>query len=122
LKNGKIEIKDGRLSARQPGVLNYRPSKLPDALASAGGSVELALQALSDFHYDKLTLAIDKSSTGEGTVLLQLEGQNPAVMSGQVFHFNIRVDSNFDRLADIALASLRSAEELLRRATRRATP
>ncbi len=122
LKNGKVEIKGGRLSAREPGVLNYRPSKLPDALASAGGSVELALQALSDFHYDILTLALDKSSAGDGTVLLQLEGQNPAVMSGQVFHFNIRIDSNFDRLADIALASLRSAEELLRRAARRVTP
>ena len=122
LKNGKVEIKGGRLTAREPGVLNYRPSKLPDALASAGGSVELALQALSDFHYDKLALALDKSATGEGTVLLQLEGQNPAVMSGQVFHFNIRVDSNFDRLADIALTSLRSAQELLRRATRRVAP
>jgi hypothetical protein len=118
LKNGKIEITGGRLTARKPGVLSYRPSKLPDALASAGESVALALQALSDFRYDKLVLALDKSATGEGTVLLQLDGQNPAVMS----HFNIRVDSNFDRLADIALASLRSAQELLRRATRRATP
>ncbi len=122
LKNGKIEIKGGRLAARAPGVLNYRPSKLPDALTSAGESVTLALQALSDFHYDKLVLAIDKSDTGEGIVLLQLEGQNPAVLSGQPFHFNIRVESNFDRLADIALTSLRSAEDLLRRATRRITP
>ncbi len=122
LKNGKIEIKGGRLAARAPGVLNYRPSKLPEALTSAGESVTLALQALSDFHYDKLVLAIDKSDTGEGTVLLQLEGQNPAVLSGQPFHFNIRVESNFDRLADIALTSLKSAEDLLRRATRRITP
>jgi len=122
LKNGKIEIKGGRLEARAPGVLNYRPSKLPDALTSAGESVTLALQALSDFHYDKLVLAIDKSETGDGTVLLQLEGQNPAVMSGQAFHFNIKVESNFDRLADIALTSLRSAQDLLRRAARRATP
>ena len=122
LRNGKIEIKGGRLAARGPGVVNYRPSKLPDALTSAGESVTLALQALSDFHYDKLVLAVDKSDTGEGTVLLQLEGQNPAVLSGQPFHFNIRVESNFDRLADIALASLRSAQDLLRRAARRATP
>jgi hypothetical protein len=122
LKNGKVEITGGHLAARKPGVLSYRPSKLPDALASAGESVALALQALSDFHYDKLVLALDKGATGEGAVLLQLDGQNPAVMSGQPFHFNIRVDSNFDRLADIALASLRSAQELLRRATRRTTP
>ena len=122
LKNGKIEIKGGHLAARAPGVLNYRPSSLPNALTSAGESVTLVLQALSDFHYDKLALALDKSDTGEGTVLLQLDGQNPALMSGQPFLFNIRVESNFDRLADIALASLKSAEDLLRRATRRATP
>ena len=120
--NGQIEIKAGHLTAREPGMLNYRPSQLPDALASAGSSVELALQTLSDFHYDKLDLALDKSATGEGTVLLHLEGQNPAVMSGQVFHFNIRLESNFDRLADIALRSLRSAQALLRSAARRAMP
>jgi hypothetical protein len=120
--NGKVEIKAGRLAAREPGVLNYRPSSLPDALASAGSSVELALQVLSDFHYDKLELGLDKADTGEGSALLHLEGQNPAVMSGQIFHFNIRLESNFDRLADIALTSLRSAEALLRGAARRATP
>jgi len=43
-------------------------------------------------------------------------------LQGQVFNFNIRIDSNFDRLADIALLSLRSAEELLRRAATGTNP
>jgi len=55
-------------------------------------------------------------------VVLHLEGANPAVMSGQVFNFNISLESNFDRLADIAMLSLRSAEDLLRRAARRVAP
>jgi hypothetical protein len=82
--------------------------------------MELALQVLGDFQYEHLMLDLDKSSDGGGTVLLQLEGRNPAVMSGQAFNFNIRIDSNFDRLAGYALVSLRSAQELLRRAARRA--
>jgi dicarboxylate transporter DctA-like protein len=116
LKGGTVAISGGRLAARNPGVLSYQPSTLPPEIAKAGGSVELALKALSDFHYDTLALDLDKSSGGEGTVLLRLQGHNPAVMSGQPFNFNIRIDSNFDRLADYALLSLRSAQELLRKA------
>jgi hypothetical protein len=122
VESGKVAIAGGRLTAREPGVLSYRPGSLPPEIAKAGGSVELALQALSDFQYDRLTLELDKSSGGEGTVLLRLEGRNPALMSGQPFNFNIRIDSNFDRLADYALLSLRSAQELLRRAAGRAGP
>jgi len=121
-KAGKVTIKAGKLAARGPGTLSYKPEKLQDQIAQAGDSVQLAMQALSDFHYDKLSLELDKSETGEGTVMLHLEGSNPAVLQGQVFNFNIRIDSNFDRLADIALLSLRSAEELLRRAATGTNP
>jgi hypothetical protein len=121
-KAGKVTIKAGKLAARGPGTLSYKPEKLPDQIAQAGDSVQLAMQALSDFQYDKLSLELDKSETGEGTVMLHLEGSNPAVLQGQVFNFNIRIDSNFDRLADIALLSLKSAEELLRRAATKASP
>jgi hypothetical protein len=119
LHGGELAIAGGKLAAKEPGLINYRPSALPPEIAGAGSSVELTLQALSDFHYDTLSLDLDKSASGEGTVLLHIEGSNPAFMSGQVFHFNIRIDSNFDRLADLALLSLRSAEDLLRRAARR---
>jgi Dicarboxylate transport len=121
-KAGEVTINGGKLTARGPGTLSYKPEKLPDQIAQAGESVQLAMQALSDFHYDKLSLELDKSETGEGTVMLHLEGSNPAVLQGQVFNFNIRIDSNFDRLADIALLSLKSAEELLRRAATGTNP
>jgi hypothetical protein len=121
-KAGKLAIAGGRLASRAAGVISYKPSKLPAEIAEAGQSVQLALQVLGDFHYDSLTLELDKAESGEGTVMLRLQGRNPAVMSGQAFNFNIRIDSNFDRLAHIATLSLRSAEELLYRAARRAAP
>lgn len=117
LQNGKIAIKAGRLMARGPGVLRYKPDKVPDQIASAGESVALMMQALSDFHYDSLSLDLDKAPTGEGTVLLRLKGSNPAVMDNQAFNFNIRIDSNFDRLINLALMSLGSAQELLQKAS-----
>jgi hypothetical protein len=120
--DGKLTVTGGKLAARAPGTLRYQPQKLPEQIAAAGESVDLALRALGDFRYDRLALELDKSEGGEGTVMLRMQGNNPAVLSGQAFNFNIRVDSNFDRLADVALLSLRSAQDLLRRAAGRAEP
>ena len=119
VKGGQIAVSGGKLAAREPGVLSYRPGALPPEIAAAGDSVDLALRALGDFHYDALALELDKGAGGEGVVLLRLQGRNPAVMSGQAFNFNIRIESNFDRLAGYALLSLRSAQDLLRRAAGR---
>ena len=122
VEGGKVAIAGGKLVARGPGVISFRPGVLPPEIAQAGESVDLALKALANFHYTKLTLTLDKAETGEGTVLLQLEGNNPDLLSGQPFNFNIRIDSNFDRLAEYALLSIRSAEDLLRRAAGRTGP
>lgn len=119
VKGSQVAIEKGNLKAREAGTLRYRPESLPEAISKSHSSVELAFQALTDFHYDKLDLSLDKDVNGDGTVMLHLQGQNPAVMSGQPFNFNIRVDSNFDRLAEYALVSIRSAQELLNRAARR---
>ncbi|MGH9811195.1 MAG: intermembrane phospholipid transport protein YdbH family protein [Terriglobia bacterium] len=119
LEDRIVTVNAGRLAANGPGLLRYQPRTLPTEIAAAGESVELVLRALSDFHYESLTLDLDKSGSGEGAVLLHLKGNNPAVLSGQAFNFNIRLESNFDRLVDYALLSVRSMGELLRRAARR---
>jgi hypothetical protein len=113
-----VTVSAGRLAAKGPGLLRYQPRTLPAEIAAAGESVSLTLQALSDFHYESLTLDLDKNGSGEGTVLLRLKGNNPAVLPGQAFNINIRLESNFDRLVDYALLSLRSMGELLHRAAR----
>jgi hypothetical protein len=118
MRGGTVTINAGKLAAEGSGVLSYKPDKVPQEIAGAGGSVALALEALSDFHYDSLTFEFDKSAGGEGTVTVRLSGSNPAVLQGQLFNFNIRIDSNFDRLASYALLGLTSAQELLRRAAR----
>jgi len=121
-KGDKLAVSGGKLAARGAGILSYKPGRLPPQIAEAGNWMRLTLQALSDFHYDKLTLDLDKAESGEGTVLLHLEGRNPALMSGHPFIFNIRLESNFHHLADIAMLSLRSAADLLRRSARRVPP
>jgi hypothetical protein len=113
-----VRVDDAALQASGPGVLNYKSDTAPKALASAGEEVAEALHALEDFHYETLSLKVDEESNGAGTVLLALQGANPAVMSGQPFNINIKLESNFDRLADLALEGLGATRTLLRRAER----
>ncbi|MDD3444820.1 MAG: YdbH domain-containing protein, partial [Zavarzinia sp.] len=112
----EVAITDAQLSARGPGVLRYRPDNLPPQIAQAGAEVDLVLRALADFHYDSLGLTFGKAVGGEGFVRLAMAGANPAVMDSQPFNFNIRIESNFARLADLVLLGLRSAQDLLGRA------
>lgn len=117
---GKIAISGGRLAARGPGRISYRPADLPPQIAQSGDAVDLTLRVLSGFQYEKLSLDLDKRADGEGTVLLTMHGRNPDVEADQPFNFNIRIESNFDRLVELALVSLTSAQQLLDQAARSA--
>lgn len=122
LAGGRVRISQGKIAATGPGVLNYKSDKLPQEITGAGEQMQLALHALDDFHYDSLALELDENVSGEGSALLHLQGNNPAVLKGQKFNFNIRIESNFDRLTDLALRSMTSAQELLRQAERSMRP
>jgi Dicarboxylate transport len=103
-------------------VLRYKPERLPPQIAAAGEQVALALRALGDFHYESLALDLDKSAGGDGKVMLRVTGRNPDVDPGQEFIFNIALASNFDRLAELAVLSIRSAQQVLRDAAGRVRP
>ncbi len=115
LDGGRVTVHDGRLAGEGPGVLHFRSDALPASLASGGKDVEAAIKALEDFRYDSLALELESGPGGEGTALLHLGGSNPAVEAGRRFNFNIRLESDFDRLTALALRSMSAMEELLRR-------
>ncbi|MEE9301232.1 MAG: YdbH domain-containing protein, partial [Alphaproteobacteria bacterium] len=113
VKNG-IEVRGGRLAAAGPGVLRYAGSEVEQVLEAREDTVGLMIQALSDFHYEELTLALDKEFSGDGTVLVHMKGSNPAVLEGYPFVFNINFSSNFDRLAALIRDALATAESALK--------
>jgi len=113
--DGRVRVANGALTASGPGVLRFKSDALPKEISGAGQPVQLALDALTDFHYETLALELNQASSGEGTILLKLHGSNPAVLEGHPFAFNIKLESNFDRLTDLALRSMTAAQELLRR-------
>ncbi len=118
-----VTITGGRLAATGPGVVRYTGAGLPEAITGAQGKAGEALtltrEALADFHYSGLTLALDRSPSGDGSLLVGLKGNNPAVLDGHPFDINIRLDANFDRLATIFLSGYAAAEGLLRSAAGR---
>jgi hypothetical protein len=117
VSGGKVVIREGKLAASGPGVLQLRSDVLPKQITDAGESMTLALQALEDFHYDTLAIDLAESHTGNGTISLRLQGRNPAVLDGKAFDLNITFESNFDRLIGLALRSMAVAQELLRQTT-----
>jgi hypothetical protein len=118
-----VTIAGGRLAATGPGVVRYTGAGLPEAITGAqgkaGDALTLTRQALADFHYSGLTLALDRSPSGDGSLLVGLKGNNPGLLDGQPFEINIRLDANFDRLATIFLSGYAAAEGLLRGAAGR---
>ncbi|MGE0857839.1 MAG: YdbH domain-containing protein [Gammaproteobacteria bacterium] len=98
---GRIAVLGGRLAASGPGVIRIGATQLTDALQGQGRDVDLALRALSDFHYQKLAISAEKPLAGAGRALFHLEGNNPLVMDAQPFVFNINLETDFDYLAGL---------------------
>lgn len=114
-----VTIMSGRLAATGPGIVRYTGAALPDGVSGerddATDAVRLLRQALADFRYTDLTLTLDRSASGEGELLVNLKGANPAVLDNHPFAINIRLDANFDRLAAVLLNGYAAADNLLRR-------
>jgi hypothetical protein len=114
---GAVVIRDGTLASSGAGVIRLNSGTLPKQITDAGEAMTLVLQALADFHYDSLVIDLAAEAAGDGTVMLKLQGNNPALLDGRPFHLNISLQSNFDRLIDIALRSMEAAQALLRQTT-----
>lgn len=113
----RIRISNGALAASGPGMLRLSSGKVPEEIGQAGESAKLVLDALSDFRYETLALVLNQANSGNGIILLKLKGHNPAVLDGRPFNFNIKFESDFDRLTDLVIGSMVAAQELLRRTT-----
>jgi hypothetical protein len=113
-----VRIDDGRIHATGPGTLRYSGQGLPGSVQagdkSVTDSIRLVREALADFHYTSLTLALARAPGGEGTLTAKLEGANPAVLDGHPFAINIRFDANFDKLAAILFEGYTAVGRLLR--------
>lgn len=99
-----LAIDHAKLEAEGPGTLKYDPTRGPAALANAGDSVKMALSALSDFHYDKLEIDLDRKATGDTELGLHIAGRNPSFYNGYPVEFNLSVAGRLDEALRKGLA------------------
>lgn len=101
---GGIAIPAAELKADAPGALRYDKNQAPLALQSAGDSVAMALQALSDFHYKELILTLARNLTGDVNLGLHISGSNPSFYDGYPVEFNLSVEGRLDQALREGLA------------------
>ena len=114
LRSGKVTVSDGLLQAEGPGVLRYKGTALQEQLSARTDTVGTVAQVLSDFHYKKLSMKINKAPDGMGVITLHMEGSNPAVLEGHPFAFNINIESDFHKLGRIAQGGLKAVSDVVR--------
>ncbi len=108
-ENG-VEVHDGTIAARAPGgIIQYRTAEeTAETLKQTSDKMNVVLQALNNFHYDKLSIGADYDHTGRLLLATKLEGKNPDLYNGKRIHFNLNVEENIPAL----LKSLQVAKDI----------
>ncbi len=102
-------ITDGRLQAQAPGgVIRYQGTDRVREMAATNPNLKLVLNALGNYHYDKLDVGVDYAEGGELVLRLGLTGRNPDWNAGQPIHLNVSINENIP----ILLRSLQIADDI----------
>jgi len=108
-----VVIRDGKFSTEGPGRLHFESPGARAALAQGGDTVELMLDALEDFHYDELSMTVNKPASGESEVALHLKGNNPKVLDGRQFNLNLNLTGNLDPILAALAEGQRLSDDVL---------
>jgi lysophospholipase L1-like esterase len=95
-------------------VLRIASPDTAAALAQGGTDTNLLLQALADFHYERLALSLDKPLSGDSRLTLNMLGHNPAVLDGHPFQINVTVTTNLDKILGLVTQGSRLSQDVIR--------
>ncbi|MCP4329293.1 MAG: hypothetical protein GY791_12745 [Alphaproteobacteria bacterium] len=109
-----VAITAGRLDAAESGVLRVDLGSSRDVLAQQGEQVALMVQVLENFQYKLLGLGIDRPTAGDLELAIQMEGQNPDVLEGYPFRFNITLSGDLEPVLDALQQGEGLSTDLLR--------
>lgn len=123
LTNAGVRIVDGALHATPAGgVIRYHATQSVQSMAANNPNLKLALQAFSNYHYQKLDVGVNYAENGDLALAVAVAGRNPDWNSGQAINLNINLAENIPML----LRSLRSGDDIgtqfQKRADERSSP
>jgi len=115
-KNDTIRIDNAVMNATEPGVLRYDPADPPSFLKDAQSQEILVLRdALKDFHYQKLTVAISGVIGADEEIKMALTGANPSLYNGKTIELNLAFSGSLDKIARWSMQSFGSPLEAVRK-------
>lgn len=101
LRGETLFVENGRLQSRGPGTIRYAP---PDTGEVGDQSLQILFDAIRNFHYDRVAVTLNGSSTADLAVGLEIAGNNPDLFDGYPIDLNVNVSGD---LADILRQSVR---------------
>ena len=105
-----VTVEGGTLEAQAPGgVIRY--ASMPESsklITESDSHLHLVAQALDNFHYTVLRVAVEYADTGILDLGIRLEGKNPDLKKSPPIHFNLAVQEHVPTL----LKSLRLVQDL----------
>jgi hypothetical protein len=122
IKN-RVMVKKGLLSSTSPGRLQYRSQTAGAGLKSMGNpNVNLLLNYLHDFYYDKIDLQINSDYEYNLKANMGLLGKNPQVYSGRPLKLNINLNFNLWDVFVYALRFINIPQQLEKKILERTRP
>lgn len=109
-----VAIREGRLRGLG-GHVRYRSERAERALADTDRTVDLMLQALRDFDYEKLEIDLVRELRGASRIDIQMQGSNPDVLDGHPFDFNISITGDVEPLLKAVARGRELTDELIER-------
>lgn len=111
-----LEIHGGVLSATgEGGWIRYRPDAGVEGIADQRQGFDLVLEALENFHYEKLEATLDGDTAGPVNVAIHLAGANPDYLDGHPIEFNLGIESHLADLLKNATAVYQIPAEIEKR-------
>ncbi|NVK19519.1 MAG: YdbH domain-containing protein [Methylocystaceae bacterium] len=114
LVDGDFEILQAQLKSQGSGILKLRSEAAKDMFGHAGEQMALVLDVLSNFHYESLSLSIDRKRGQNAVFTLGIEGNNPDVKDGYPFKLNINLETNLDKIIATLKEGYRLSSQALR--------
>ncbi len=108
-------IEGGQLTAASGGIIRIDNPAVQQALGGHHEYVELMIEALKDFRYEKLELGITRIPGQDGVISISLSGHSPAVENGRVFNININLETDFDKIVGLAEQAFSTTDRVLDR-------
>jgi len=93
-----ITVSNGQLRARPPGgVIRYNGA-VPKAAIESSPQLQLAIDALKNFHYKVLDITASYAENGKMLLKVRLEGRNPEMQNSRPINFNLNVTEDVPSL------------------------